>query len=191
MVPSSPSPTPEERSEKPAPVRLLHHIQSLEDSLCTNSRSDIRDLDLSFTLVSSWASVAHIASELPLLQRLSLKLVSSLCPFSIAQFTNGRIDSRLRLFSLERDGAFSSAFLNLTEIQLNGTLLSWSEVNGIITQMPALRGLEMGYNHLSSLSTGGGSDPRGPHPTLQTLNLENNELAEWTIIASSICIMPR
>ncbi|TEB36448.1 hypothetical protein FA13DRAFT_1258885 [Coprinellus micaceus] len=131
---------------------------------------NIRDLDLSFTLVSSWASVAHIASELPLLQRLSL--------------------NRLRLFSLERDGAFSSAFLNLTEIQLNGTLLSWPEVNGIITQMPALRGLEMGYNHLSSLSTGGGSDPRGPHPTLQTLNLENNELAEWTIIASSICIMP-
>ena len=189
MVPSSPSPIPEERSEIPAPVRLPHHIQILEESLCTNS--DIRDLDLSFTLVSSWASVAHIASELPLLQRLSLKLVSSLCPFLIAQFTNGRIDSRLRLFSLERNGAFSSAFLNLTEIQLNGTLLSWPEVYGIITKMPALRGLEMGYNRLSSLSTGGGSDPQGPHPTIQTLNLENNELAEWTIIASSICLMPR
>lgn len=190
MAPSLPTPIPQERSEKRAPVRLLHHNDiPWQTTLC--AKPDIRDLDLSFTLVSSWASVAQIASELPVLQRLSLKLVPWRWSSPTAQFTNGRIDSRLRLLSLERYGAFSTAFPNLTEIQLNGTLLSWAEVNGIITQMPVLRSLEMGHNRLSSLSTGGGSDPCDPHPTLQMLNLESNELSEWAHVASSISIMPR
>ncbi|KAF6764015.1 hypothetical protein DFP72DRAFT_1137168, partial [Ephemerocybe angulata] len=130
---------------------------------------NIRGLDLSLTLVSSWASVAQIASELPLLQQLSL--------------------NRNRFLSLERDGAFSNSFLNLTEIQLNGTLLTWREANGIIRQMPSLRVLELGYNALSSLSTGG-SEERNTHPLLHTLNLDNNKLVDWIDVASSISIFP-
>lgn len=99
--------------------------------------------------------------------------------------------SKIRLLSLdfEATGAIS-AFPNLIELQLNGTLLTWSEAHGIIAQMPQLRSLEMGYNELTSLS----GPPNGSHmhhSHLQILNFDNNKLSDWAHVASSTSSLSR
>ncbi|KAL0577801.1 hypothetical protein V5O48_004168 [Marasmius crinis-equi] len=68
----------------------------------------------------------------------------------------------------------SNAFLNLLELELNGTLTTWQQFRAIIPFMPKLRAVEMGYNHLSDLS--GSSSPQS---SIESLNFDNNNLSDW------------
>ncbi|KAI9460039.1 hypothetical protein F5148DRAFT_1217935 [Russula earlei] len=125
--------------------------------------SNIRGVDLSYCLVPSWDVVALIAIELPYLERLALN--------------NNRLQPPSNS-TLGRD-----AFLYLTELQLNSTLMSWQAIIDVISLMPRLQQLESGYNRLQSLSS---SSPDHSEPVLVTLNLEGNQLSSWSEICQAL-----
>ena len=86
--------------------------------------------------------------------------------------------SRNRLAPFKNISKAVSAFSQLTELQLNGTLMTWQEAEDLVLAIPSLRIVEMGYNRLSYLS------PRSTPstPNIQTVNLDSNELDDWTHI---------
>ena len=86
----------------------------------------------------------------------------------------------------------STAFLNITELQINKTLLTWNEMQAIIAFMPRIQTVEMGYNHIHRLSDDNEeqiSDPSSSNAgilALQTLNLDSNHLRDWVHILQSL-----
>ncbi|KIK98080.1 hypothetical protein PAXRUDRAFT_824262 [Paxillus rubicundulus Ve08.2h10] len=121
---------------------------------------NIRGLDLSANLLSTWHTISNITAELPRLERLAL--------------------NRNRFLPLESELP-TSAFLHLCELQLNGTLITWEEFRRIANFMTSLRSVELGYNRLKSLSA------KSPWTiALQSLNLDGNLLDDWTQIAISL-----
>lgn len=92
--------------------------------------------------------------------------------------------SRNRLRYFENALGATSAFLKLTELQLNGTLTNWSEMETIIQVMPSLRLVELGYNSLMDLSM-------SKHPNksrLEVVNLDGNELKQWVHVSSTFTL---
>jgi hypothetical protein len=75
----------------------------------------------------------------------------------------------------------SSAFQRLTDLQLNGTLMTWREMQEITALMPNLRLVEMGYNRLTSLSS---FDPI--KSTIQVINLDTNQCRDWAHICQAL-----
>ncbi|KAG1803312.1 hypothetical protein EV424DRAFT_1331038 [Suillus variegatus] len=127
-------------------------------STCPN----VRGLDLSATLVSSWDVVAMITTELHQLERLALNR-NRLTPPS----------SHLP----------ASAWLRLSELQLNGTWISWEEFTSIAILMPQLRMVELGYNGLTSLSHAKISTVLGH---IEILNFDSNKLKDWQHISEAM-----
>lgn len=80
--------------------------------------------------------------------------------------------------------AMKSSFLCLTELQMNGTLVTWREMQIITAFMPQLRSVEMGYNQIDNLS----SDPDTTlsNSSIQVINLDNNLCSDWVQICSSL-----
>jgi hypothetical protein len=70
----------------------------------------------------------------------------------------------------------TEAFSNLAELQLNGTLMTWQETEELVLAIPSLRLVEMGYNGLKYLSP----FPTPDNPRVQVVNLDSNELHDWT-----------
>ncbi|KAF7337954.1 Tubulin-specific chaperone E [Mycena venus] len=122
----------------------------------------VRGLDLSTSLIPSWDLIALISVELPALQRLSL--------------------NRNRLQSPRDQRAMTLAFSHLIELRLNGTLTTWNEMQQITAAMPILRIIEMGYNLIDELSTGDLSQGS----TIETINLDSNDLRDWVHIYDSL-----
>jgi tubulin-specific chaperone E len=134
---------------------------------------DVRGVDLSYSLISSWDTVALIVVELPSLERLSLKYVLVYMWLTHTVHSLGVSNNRLQPLSnltLGRD-----SFSHLTELQLNGTLMTWRAIMGIVCLMPRLQRLESGYNRLRFLSL----PQNHPEPVITTLNLDSNELSNW------------
>ena len=135
---------------------------------------DVRGVDLSFSLISSWDMVALIVVELPSLQRLSLKYVLVYMRLAHTVHCLGVSNNRLQPLSNPRLGR--DAFSHLTELQLNGTLMTWQAIMGVVCLMPHLQRLESGYNRLQYLS----SLPQNhPEIFINTLNLDSNQLSNW------------
>ncbi len=86
----------------------------------------------------------------------------------------GVSNNRLQPPSISKLGR--DAFSHLTELQLNGTLMSWQAIMGVVTLMPRLQRLESGYNRLLNLSS---SPQNHPEPVITTLNLDSNHLFNW------------
>ncbi|KAG2077874.1 hypothetical protein BDR04DRAFT_431142 [Suillus decipiens] len=128
-------------------------------STCPN----IRGLDLSATLLSSWDAVAMITTELPRLERLALNSRNRLTPPS----------SHLP----------ASAWLRLSELQLNGTWTSWEEFTSIAMLMPQLRIVELGYNELTSLSY---ANISAVLDRIEIINLDSNKLEDWRHIVEAL-----
>ena len=63
--------------------------------------------------------------------------------------------------------------------------MPWEDIQRVISLMPQLDKLEVGYNNLNSLF------PGASHPCLRTLNLDNNELSDWENLAVSLSAFPR
>lgn len=76
------------------------------------------------------------------------------------------------------------AFKNLTELQLNGTLITWLEMQTAIADMPNLRLVEMGYNKLATLSPLDNSLPT--NGALQVINLDSNLCSDWVNVCESL-----
>jgi len=122
----------------------------------------VRGLDLSSNLFPSWEVIAEITRELPLLRRLSLN--------------RNRLQLPSNLQCLE------GAFQNLTDLRLNATFLSWTEMQTITSTMPKLQSIEMGYNHLSHLS---GGVIRPYDCNVQVINLDTNNCSDWVHLCAS------
>ncbi|KAJ6618857.1 hypothetical protein B0H10DRAFT_2217348 [Mycena sp. CBHHK59/15] len=127
-----------------------------------NTCPNVRGLDLSTSLIPTWDMVALISAELPTLQRLAL--------------------NRNRLQSPRDPQRMALAFNNLMELRLNGTLMTWEEMQQVTASMPVLCIVEMGYNFiekLSSVETNKGS-------TVETINLDSNNCRDWVHICESL-----
>ncbi|KAJ7085686.1 CAP Gly-rich domain-containing protein [Mycena belliarum] len=127
---------------------------------------NIRGLDLSTSLIPSWDMIALITAELPELQRLAL--------------------NRNRLQRPSDAQAMTLAFSNLTELRLNGTLMTWQEMQQVTASMPILKIVEMGYNRIESIS----SADFAYGSTIETLNLDSNDLHSWVNICDSLRSYP-
>ncbi|KAG6877738.1 hypothetical protein C0993_004555 [Termitomyces sp. T159_Od127] len=130
-----------------------------------HSVPDIRGLDLSKSLIPDWGVVALITRELPLLKRLCL--------------------NSNRLLPAKNFTDMESAFANLTELQLNNTMMSWSEMQNATAKMRNLEIIEFGYNSLTRLKTG--DDVLPVNKTVRVLNLDSNTCFDWVHIWESIC----
>ena len=118
--------------------------------------------------------VALIVVELPSLERLSLKYVLVHMRLTHTVHRLGVSNNRLQPLSNLKLGR--DAFSHLTELQLNGTLMTWQAITGIVCLMPRLQRLESGYNRLEYLS----SLPQNhAEPVITTLNLDSNQLSNW------------
>jgi hypothetical protein len=80
------------------------------------------------------------------------------------------------------------AFNSLTELQLNGNLMTWLEMQTAIASMPHLRLVEMGYNKLAVLSTL--HDRLPDNRALQVINLDSNMLSDWVHVCTSLYQYP-
>ncbi|KAI0053913.1 hypothetical protein FA95DRAFT_1551690 [Auriscalpium vulgare] len=129
---------------------------------------NVRGVDLSSSLIPSWDVVALIAVELPLLERLSLN------------------NNRLNPFT--NPSLVIQAFSRLTELQLNGTLITWEAMINIISLIPTLRQIEMGYNRLTSLSTA--KTPERSTVNVEIINLDGNQLSDWINVSAGLCAFP-
>ncbi|KAF9246350.1 hypothetical protein BU15DRAFT_40093 [Melanogaster broomeanus] len=121
---------------------------------------NIRGLDLSTSVLSTWQTISNITAELPRLERLAL--------------------NRNRLLPLEGKLP-TSAFLCLGELHLNSTLITWEEFRRVARFMTSLRSVELGYNRLKLLT----SQSSSTIPLL-SLNLDGNLLDNWTETSISL-----
>ncbi|KAG9318646.1 hypothetical protein JVU11DRAFT_739 [Chiua virens] len=122
---------------------------------------NIRGLDLSASLLSTWATIADIATELSRLERLAL--------------------NRNRFLPLEHELS-TLAFSHLRELQLNSTLISWAEFWDVARFMTNLQSAELGHNELKFL----GAQPSSAVPKLWSLNFEGNFLYDWIQTAGAL-----
>ncbi|KAH0583677.1 hypothetical protein H2248_009291 [Termitomyces sp. 'cryptogamus'] len=134
------------------------------DGVIHQTCPNIHGLDLSKNLIPSWDVVASIARELPLLERLCLNLN--------------------RLLPGTDFAVMESAFVNLTELQLNGTMMSWSEMQNATANMPNLEFIEFGYNALTRLRNDDDTPP--VNKTVRVINLDSNTCSDWVHIWESI-----
>lgn len=89
--------------------------------------------------------------------------------------------SRNRLAPFKNTPKATLAFPKLAELQLNGTLMTWSDAEELVFVIPSLRLVEMGYNRLRRLS----SSPVLAKPSLHVINLDGNELDDWVHICET------
>ncbi|XP_073257799.1 tubulin-specific chaperone E-like [Porites lutea] len=124
---------------------------------------NISELDLSKTLLSSWMDVASITRNLKHLQILNLS------------------ENLLRLPS-EPEQLLPS-FSTVTVLFLNKMELGFEEVEVIVGMMPSLKELHVCHNCLKNLRREDGQlcDLQG-FQNVQLLNLEGNQLSDWTSI---------
>jgi hypothetical protein len=87
------------------------------------------------------------------------------------------LPSRNRLQLPTNRDALTNAFLTLTELQLNDTLMTWVDMQVITAFMPQLQAVEMGYNKLTQL--GGDKPPSSPNSTILSINLDSNLCSDW------------
>lgn len=174
--------------EKLADLTRLREVSLCDEDVCRSDDEgmirracpNIRSLDLSTSLISSWDVVASITRELPMLQRLALKLSDS--PPS---FVYSYSCSRNRLQPPLGFDVMEFAFEHLTELLLNDTVTTWSEMQTIIAFMPNLSVIEMGYNSLKRLQSQ--DSVRAPlNNSVKTINLDSNFCFDWEDIWKSL-----
>ncbi|CAM9824783.1 unnamed protein product [Lampetra fluviatilis] len=112
---------------------------------------NIRDLDISRSLLPSWQEVALITGQL--------------CNLSILILSKNRLDIP------ETPRSLSPCFSNLTVLVLNSCSLTWSQVLVCAEMWPNVEHLELLKNNITTLEK-----PVGVLQTLRSLNLEGNSL---------------
>ncbi|CAG8825175.1 26772_t:CDS:10, partial [Gigaspora margarita] len=135
------------------------------EATCPN----IVDLNLSKNLLADWESVACICQELKKLEILRLNYN--------------------RFEPLKTVPNFSNAFLNLKNLSLNHTRISWDQIELLEPCFPSLENLQLGFNNIRSLYNN--EKEKENHPInnvkgflkLKALNLESNSISSWDTIA--------
>ncbi|GAA5901639.1 hypothetical protein JCM6882_006030 [Rhodosporidiobolus microsporus] len=138
--------------------------------------SRLEVLNLGYSMLPSLAEVEGITAVLPRLQHLAL--------------------NSNRFARIGSPTTFPS-FTRLTSLQLNSTLLSWSELRNFASSLSNLVELQFGFNRLRALRAVPDSSPRAPFtstapilPRLERLNLEGNELDVWEDIIEELASLP-
>ncbi|GAA5924676.1 hypothetical protein JCM3775_005442 [Rhodotorula graminis] len=150
-------------------ARALGALQELGRRL---SRLEV--LNLSFSLLPSLHEAAEVANVLSRLVHLSL---------------NGNRFTRLV------EPTQLPGFARLRRLQLNSTLMTWTEIRHAAPSFPNLEELEFGHNRLRSLcGPAGQADSSASSllifPKLVRLNLEANELGDWHEIVEQLNCLP-
>lgn len=138
----------------------------------------VTDIDLSKNLFRTWDKVAEICKCLPRLSSLRL---------NYNRFT---VDS---MSSPSLPGCFAA----VTVLSLNGTMLSWQEVEKLNHIFPSLEELHLGFNNISLLllptsssSSSSTAFPQQSFQKLRLLNLESNVLSSWSDIYTRLSVLP-
>ena len=82
--------------------------------------------------------------------------------------------------------AFATAFARLKELQISTTLTTWPQVCQLVSLMPSLRLLEVGYNRLHRLVPFESHATFREHSTLQVINFDGNALYQWSEVCDSL-----
>lgn len=138
---------------------------------------NLEGLNMSYAMLPTLQEASIVAIVLPRLTRLSLNA------------------NRFR--RIEEPTALSG-FERLTTLQLNDTLMSWSEIRHFAPSLPNLIDLQFGYNCLRRLSGAVGGAAGTPRrrkretllPRLERLNLEANELDSWEDLVEELSNLP-
>jgi Leucine-rich repeat (LRR) protein len=120
---------------------------------------NIQELDLAENLLKEWSVVEELGLQLPNLQSLDLRA------------------NRL----LAAPCAGLAPFQSLRVLVLNATGLSWADTVSLSPQMPRLAELHVAGNGISSLAAG--SPLPEAFPVLEQLDLDNNQLNDWSEVA--------
>lgn len=96
--------------------------------------------------------------------------------------------SRNRLQKPTDLNTMQTAFSALTEIQLNGTMMTWTEMQEVTANMPKLRFVEMGYNRLERLQTS--ALTVSLDSAIEVFNLDSNLCSEWDHVYNSLLQYP-
>ncbi|GAA5857287.1 hypothetical protein JCM9279_007595 [Rhodotorula babjevae] len=146
--------------------------EALQDLGGQLSRLEV--LNLSFSLLPSLHETAQIVNVLPRLVHLSL---------------NGN------RFAPLAEPTPLLGFERLRRLQLNSTLMTWTEIRHVADSLTNLEELEFGHNRLRTLCgpaarPDSSSSPTTILPKLAKLNLEANELCDWPEIVEELANLP-
>ena len=117
----------------------------------TSSSSDIRGLNLSNNLLSSWIAAAQITAELPKLETLDLRYVNIDNYMYIASCLTPCSRNHLTGLTNTIIANIHTSFRSLQELRLNNTSLPWNEAVVLSSALPQLRSMELGYNEYEQL----------------------------------------
>lgn len=130
----------------------------------TSCAPNLRDLDLTRSLLGTWDEVARIAGAHEL---------RSLC---------------LNHTRLAPCTTVASAFSHLVHLELGDTKMSWAQALCVGAAMPQLKSLHLNHNALHTLE---GEGPAAAFPSLAVLNLEGNHLTSWAHVAGVLAQLPK
>ncbi|GAA5849820.1 hypothetical protein JCM8547_000575 [Rhodosporidiobolus lusitaniae] len=132
--------------------------------------SRLEVLNLSYSFLPTLGEAARIAFVLPRLQHLALN--------------SNRFEPLAQPTALP-------GFERLTSLQLNNTLISWSELLNISSSLVNLVSLELSSNRLQRLRNSTVERAREPVlPKLERLNLDLNELTDWRELVEELSVVP-
>lgn len=124
-------------------------------------------------------------SRTPITAKTGVKV--RVCPRNpMRRYLNELFFSRNRLQPSDSASIIPSAFLRITELQLNGTMMTWGEMQDAISTMPCLQLVEMGYNRISHLSGTPHLSSSGAPSPLRTINLDSNECDDWPRVCAAM-----
>ncbi|CAE6450346.1 unnamed protein product [Rhizoctonia solani] len=129
----------------------------------------VQNLNLSWTLLGNWETIADIIRCTPNLTTLELN-------YNRIRF-NGPLDT--------------SNFPKLTHLHLNSTMIDWAEACEVLVYLPSLQGLQLGYNQLEHLRPSSKISVSEAFPNLTTLNLDSNSLSDWVSNMVSCSSVPQ
>ncbi|KAE8264258.1 hypothetical protein A4X03_0g1079 [Tilletia caries] len=139
---------------------------------------NVKELDMSRSLIPSWEETSNVTRELPWLDTLLL---------------------HFNRFSPLRVAPAADSFVNIRHLGLDGTLISWSEVLVLSSSLPRIERLELRRNNLRRFHpTGQGKTMASEEPgsiaplqTLRSLHLQENQLEHWLDLVTALAPLPQ
>ena len=159
-------------------LRIVAAGQEDDQEPISDACPRITNLDLSRNLFESLGAVVDICTQLTELRKLTIKYV---CLFAGA--TNADSHSGNRFQNIEQDDALwrvPTAFRGVSELSLDETLMTWTELCAVATKCPSLEILNAGSNQLTKLQP---LDYLDLTTKLTTINLEFNEFTALSELA--------
>nr|CCA14987.1 tubulinspecific chaperone E putative [Albugo laibachii Nc14] len=170
-------------------IRSQQKLEVLEQATLVQSRIDsigiesdlslrsltpkLQELNLSFNLLHSWQEILEILQDLPSLKILNL---------------NG---NRLHIPDSKSDSDTFPSFPELKVLALNQTMIPWKIlIDFVVCSFPLLEELYFCENRLQDEDFRLIPDLKSHLPCLRVLDLSNNAISTWSILADNIGPLP-